>query len=106
MIQKFNAKVNFIIFWRCWLYKNNLRFFVWTFDVFLGPRGPLVPPLFVRGTVRAKNMDQLYSYLNHHRTTTNLSDFVLCMSGGVWWFLVVSGGVWRMSGGVNVYMLI
>ena len=59
---------------------------------FLGPRGPLVPPLipvdpwtrgWTRGWTRAKNLDQLYSYINHHRTTTNLSDIVWCMSGGV-----------------------
>ena len=35
-----------------------------------------------RGPVCAKNLDQLYSYINHHRTTTNLSDIVWCMSGG------------------------
>ena len=28
------------------------------------------------------------------------------MSGGVWWCLVVSGGVWYLSGGVNVYIVI
>ena len=55
---------------------------------FLGPRGPLVPPLipvagWLAGWTRAKNLDQLYSYINHHRTTTNLSDIVWCMSGGV-----------------------
>ena len=53
-----------------------------------------------RGPVRAKNLDQLYSYINHHRTTVNLSDIVWCMSGGVWsmsdgvwWCLVMSGSV-------------
>lgn len=51
----------------------------------------------------AGNLDQLYSSLNHHRTTTNLSDIVWCMSGGV---LSMSGGVWSMSGSVNVYRLI
>ena len=46
---------------------------------------------------RAKNLDQLYSCMNHHKTTTNLSDIVWCKSGGVW---SMSGGVWSMSGGV------
>ena len=55
---------------------------------FLGPRGPLVPPLWLAGWTRAENLDQLYSYINHHRTTTNLSDIVWCMSGGVWWCLM------------------
>ena len=57
---------------------------------FLGPRGPLVPPGPVAGWTRTKNLDQLYSYINHHRTTANLSDIVWCMSGGVW---IMSGGV-------------
>ena len=39
---------------------------------------------------RKENLDQLYSCINHHRTTTNLSDIVWCMSGGVWWCLLVS----------------
>ena len=42
--------------------------------LFLGPRGSLVPPLSLSGLVDprtcAKNLDQLYSYINHHRTTT------------------------------------
>ena len=58
-----------------------------------------------------KNLDQLYSSINHHRTTANLSDIVCCMSGGV---SSMSGSVWRclvvcdaclvVSGGVNVYL--
>ena len=44
-------------------------------------------PLFIRPFVGAKNLDQLYSSMNHHRTTANLSDIVWCMSGGVWWCL-------------------
>ena len=61
----------------------------------------------------AKNLDQLYSSLNHHRTTTNLSDIVWCMSDGVgWclehvgWCLVVSDTCLVVSGGVNVYRLL
>ena len=58
---------------------------------FLGPRGPLgLPSLvrpFARSPVGAKNLDQLYSSINHHRTTANQSDIVWCMSGGVWWCL-------------------
>ena len=82
------------------------------FVFFLGPRGPLVPPLIpARGPVRAKNLDQLYSYINHHRTTTNLSNIVWCMSVWwslmhVWWCLVVSDACLVVSGGVNVYRLI
>ena len=45
------------------------------------PRGWLAG--WLAGWTRAKNLDQLYSYINHHRTTTNLSDIVWCMSGGV-----------------------
>ena len=41
---------------------------------------------------RAKNLDQLHSSINHHRTKTNLSG--------------MSGGVWSMSGGVNENRLI
>ena len=59
-------------------------------SLFLGPRGHLVyhlcpPRKPVGGWARAKNLDELYSYINHHRTTTNLSDIV--WSGGVWWCL-------------------
>ena len=50
------------------------------------------PP--VRPSVGKKNLDQLYSSINQQRTTANLSDIVWCVSGGVWWCLVVSGGVW------------
>ena len=46
---------------------------------------------YLRSPVRKKNLDQLYSSINHHRTTANLSDNVWCMSGGVW---IMSGGVW------------
>ena len=60
----------------------------------------------VRPSVRKKNLDQLYSSINHHRTTANLSDIVWCMSGGVWWCLVVSDACLVVSGGVNVYRLI
>ena len=80
---------------------------------FLGPRGPLELPSFVRPPVRKKNLDQLYSSINHHRTTANLSDIVWIMSGGVWWCmdyvwwcLVVSDACLVVSGGVNVYRLI
>ena len=65
--------------------------------IFFGPRGPLGLPSLVSLSVRKKNLDQLYSSLNHHRTTANLSDIVWCMSGGVW---IMSGGVCCMSGGV------
>ena len=68
---------------------------------------------FVRPPVGKKNLDQLYSSINHHRTTANLSDIVWCMSGGVWWCLdyvwwclVVSDACLVVSGGVNVYRLI
>ena len=81
--------------------------------IFLGPRGPLGSPSFVRPPVGAKNLDQLYSSINHHRTTANQSDIVWCMSGGVWWCLVVSDACLVVSdaclvvsGGVNVYRLI
>ena len=57
---------------------------------FLGLREPLVTPLSTHIWTLAKNLDQLYSSINHHRTTINLSDIVWCMSG-VWWYLVVSG---------------
>ena len=50
---------------------------------------------FLGPPVRAKNLIQLYSYINYHRTAINLSDIVCCMSGGVW----------SMSDGVNVYRL-
>ena len=80
---------------------------------FLGPRGPFGTPSFVRSSVGKKNLDQLYCSINHHRTTANLSDIVWCMSGGVWWCLVVSGlclvvsdACLVVSGGVNVYRLI
>ena len=36
---------------------------------------------------------QLYNYINHHRTTANISDIVWSMSSGVWWCLMVSGQV-------------
>ena len=82
-------------------------------QVFSGPRGPLGTPSSVRPSVRKKNLDQLYSSINHHRTTANLSDIVWCMSGGVWWCLdyvwwclVVSDACLVVSGGVNVYRLI
>ena len=62
-------------------------------------RSPIIHPhqLFrsARPPVRAKNLIQLYSYINYHRTAINLSDIVCCMSGGVW----------SMSDGVNVYRL-
>ena len=68
---------------------------------------------FVRPFVGAKNLDQLYSSLNHHRTTANQSDIVWCMSGSVWWCLehvwwclVASDACLVVSGGVNVYRLI
>ena len=64
--------------------------------LFLGPRGPLGTPSLVSLPVGAKNMDQLYSSINHHKTTANLS-----LSGAC---LVVFGGVLCMSGGVNVYL--
>ena len=48
---------------------------------FLGPRGPLGTPSSVRPSMGKKNLDQLYSSINHAR-------------------LVVSGGVSSMSGGV------
>ena len=54
---------------------------------FLGPRGPFGLPSLVRPFVRKKNLDQLYSSINHHWTTANLSDIVWCVSGGVWWCL-------------------
>ena len=69
--------------------------------------------MFVRPPVRKKNLDQLNSSINHHRTTANLSDIVWCMSGGVWWCLdyvwwclVVSDACLVVSGDVNVYRLI
>ena len=34
---------------------------------FLGPRGPLGTPLSTRPPVRKKNLDQLYSIINHPR---------------------------------------
>ena len=40
---------------------------------------------WLAGWTCAKNLDQLYRYVNHHKTTTNLSDIVWCMSDGVWW---------------------
>ena len=75
-------------------------------STFLGPRGPLGLPSFARSPVRKKNLDQLYSSIIHHRTTANLSDIVWCMSGGVWWCLVVSDACLVVSGDVNVYRLI
>ena len=45
--------------WRCWKPRQS-------FSCFLGPRGPLVPPLSPRVWVRAKNLDQLYSEINDH----------------------------------------
>ena len=55
-----------------------------------GPRGPLGLPSSVRSPVRSpvckKNLDQLYSSINHQTLS------------GAW--LVVSGGVWIMYGGV------
>ena len=78
--------------------------------VFLGPRGPLGLPSFVRlstrPSVRKKNLDQLYSSINHHRTTANLSDIVWWCLDYVWWCLVVSDACLVVSGGVNVYRLI
>ena len=81
--------------------------------LFSGPRGPLGTPLSVRPSVGKKNLDQLYSSINHHRTTANLSDIVWCMSGSVWWCLeyvwwclVASDACLVVSGGVNVYRLI
>ena len=50
-------------------------------------------PLWLAGWTRAENLDQLYSYINHHRTTTNLSDIV-------WWCMMVSGACLVVSGGV------
>ena len=75
--------------------------------MFLGPRGPLGLPSSVRLSARgAKNLDQLYSSIAHHRTTANLSDIV-------WWCLVVAGlclvvsdACLVVSGGVDVYRLI
>ena len=59
---------------------------------------------FARPPVCKKNLDQLYSSINHHRTTANLSHIVWCMSGSCLVVsgscLLVSGGVWCMSGGV------
>ena len=70
-------------------------------------------PSFPRPSVGAKNLDQLYSSINHHRTTANLSDIVWCMSGSVWWCLeyvwwclVASDACLVVSGGVNVYRLL
>ena len=60
--------------------------------LFLGLRVPLVTPLPDPRT-HAKSLD---SSVNHQRTTTDLSDIVRC----------ISGGVWSKSGGVNVYRLI
>ena len=60
---------------------NNLPRTLPSSSSFLGPRGPLGLPSFVCSSVGAKNLDQLYSSINHHRTTANLSDIVLCMSG-------------------------
>ena len=72
------------------LYMETLSWDVYIYS-FLGLRGPLGTPLsvrpFVRPPVGKKNLDQLYSSVNHHRTTANLSDIVWCMSGGVWWCL-------------------
>ena len=48
---------------------------------------------FVSLPVRKKNLDQLYSSINHHKTTANLTDIV-------WWCLVVSGACLVVSGGV------
>ena len=63
----------------------------------------------VRPSMGAKNQNQLYNSINHHRTTTNLWDIVWflsggvwSMSGGVWWCLVVFDGVWSMSNGVFI----
>ena len=50
-------------------------------------------PLFLHPSVR-QNLDQLYSSINHHRTTINLSGAGLAVSGA---YLVVSSGVWSMS---------
>ena len=47
--------------------------------------------LSVHPSVGEKNLDQLYSSINQHRTTANLTDIVWCISGGVW---SMSGGVW------------
>ena len=51
---------------------------------FLGPREPLGTPSFVRPFVRPlkgnKNLDQLYSSINHHRTTANPSDQIFSES--------------------------
>ena len=93
---------------------TSLKFLSNDSPFFLGPRGPLGLPSLVRSSVRPsvrkKNLDQLYSSINHHRTTANLSDIVWCMSGGVWWCLdhvwcclVVSDACLVVSGGVNVY---
>ena len=46
----------------------------------LGPRGPLGTPLSVRPSVRKKNLHHLYSLINHHRTTVNLSNHIFCES--------------------------
>ena len=42
--------------------------------MFLGPRGPLIEPSISVRPARAKNPDHLYSLINHHRTTVNLSN--------------------------------
>ena len=84
---------------------------------FLGPRGALGTPSSARPSVcpsmGKKNLHQLNSSINHHRTTANLSDIVWCMSGSVWWCLehvwwclVASDACLVVSGGVNVYRLI
>ena len=64
-------------------YKHWHRRKVMRYHSFLGPRGPLGTP----SSARKKYLNQLFSSINHHRTTANLSDIVWCMSGGVWWCL-------------------
>ena len=63
---------------------------------------------FVRSSIRSpvgkKNLDQLYTSINHHRTTANLSDIVWCVSGGVWSMSGGSDACLVVSGGVNVYL--
>ena len=96
---------------------NIVSFSVNKISTFLGPRGPLGLPSSVRPSDRPpvckKNLDQLYSSINHHRTTANLSDIVWCISGNVWWCLeyvwcclVASDACLVVFGGVNVYRLI
>ena len=52
---------------------------------------PILQEFPFRPSVGTKKLDHLYSSINHHRATANLSDIVWCMSGGV---SSISGSVW------------